>query len=96
MTDSFKILMHSSFESIHLMLMGNLDSSKTDQIVDAVEKYSKNYSKIFIHTGALEKIDECDLKLFGDYPYEEKLNPVQIFFTGENAEKLAPGGNILK
>ena len=96
MTGSFKILMHSNSESIHLKLVGDLDNTTTNQIVGAVEKYSKSYSKIFIHTGALEKISKCDLKLFQDHLNEKEVNPAQIFFTGENAEKLAPKGIILK
>lgn len=93
MANNFQIFVHRDGGSLHLKLIGDFDGSSVHKLLAALKRNCHGASRVYIHTNCLEKIST-----FGQNIFRGKLDILQsksisVVFTGENASKLAPGGN---
>jgi hypothetical protein len=90
MEAKFRILIHRNSESLHLKLLGDFDGGSARQLINIITNYRFKVGRIFVHTSGLNSVDPsgADLlrtKLKLDIPVS-----VNLVFTGEKAEAIAP------
>ena len=90
MASNFRISTHRNSESLHLKLIGDFDGSSAWQLLRLIKKSSGGSQRVFIHTSCLERIYPFGRNTFHQILDELKGEKTFLFFTGENANQIAP------
>ncbi len=90
MAGNFGIYIHKNSDNLHLKLTGDFDGSSAHELINVLQRYSGNTTKVFIHTDALK-----DVHPFGRNVFHKNLQILNgsrptMLFTGENAAQLDP------
>ena len=89
MGSDFRILIHSNSDSLHLKLAGHFDEISAGKLVSILNRYGDQFSTIFIHTNALQRVAYSGRKSFQDGMVPLEKQNVRIIFTGEYASSLS-------
>ncbi len=92
MANNFKILVHKSETSVHLKLMGDFDDSSAMELIETLRHAMLGASRIFIHTNGLREIYPFGKNVLEKNVGSMNIQTVPLFFTGENAYRVAPDG----
>jgi len=90
MASNFKILVHRNGESLHLKLLGDFDGSSACQVIETMKKNSSGLGRIFVHTNGLRTIYPFGQDVFINSMHDFNKRSINVIFTGENSNKLAP------
>lgn len=93
MASNFKILVHRNGDSVHLKLAGDFDGSSAFELLDVVKKHGRALHKMFIHTDSLKAVHPFGPDVFKKNLSDLKGSSLQLFFTGEDAQQIAPAGS---
>ena len=90
MASKFRISTHRNNEGLHLKLIGDFDGSSAFELINVLKKNWNGAYRVFIHTERLR-----DIYPFGQHTFQHNLSDLKghdmrIFFTGENADHIAP------
>ena len=90
MAHPFHILVHRNDENVHIKLVGDFDNKAASELIDIMKLHSRNVSRIFIHTDALERITFCDEEKFRNRLLKrpEETTP-QLLSTGRFSEMFS-------
>jgi len=95
MTNNLKIIVHRDGGSLHLKLVDDFNRNSVQKLLCALKRNCHGVSRVYIHTSCLKKIFPFDRNVFQKKLDIMKSKSISVVFTGENASKLAPGGNYL-
>jgi hypothetical protein len=86
----FRISTHRSNDNLHISLSGNFDGKAAHQLLNILQDNPSGVSNVFINTENLDSIYHS-----GKEAFQERIDliveqSVDLFFTGENAERMVP------
>jgi hypothetical protein len=90
MACNFRILLHKNSESVHLNLAGDFDGSSAHELLNTIKSCSNNVNRVFIHTNGLKEVHPFGEKVFRNHLREVDHSDINLVFTGENGNTLAP------
>ena len=90
MATNFKVFKTRNCNRLHLNLHGDFDGISAHQLIDILDKYSRNVTKVIVHTTYLKQIHPFGCNVFHAEFKNLKISPLEIEFTGQNADKIAP------
>ena len=88
MATNFRICLHRNSENLHLKLIGDFDGSSACELIKTLEFNCRGASKVFIHTGRLNRIYPFGRQVFCnnlDIMHRQRLS---LVFTGVKASQL--------
>ena len=90
MAANFKVFKTRNYNKLHLNLHGDFDGISAHQLIDILDKNCRNVSKVFVHTTYLKQIHPFGSNVFHTEFKTLKISPLEIEFTGQNADKIVP------
>lgn len=94
MASNFRIFVHRNSDSLHLKLAGDFDGTSAFELLDMVKKNRQGLRKVFIHTSNLKAIHPFGVQVFEKSLSELKGSSLQLLFTGEFAQQIAPAEGL--
>jgi hypothetical protein len=91
----FKISTHRSNDNLHISLSGNFDGEAAHQLLNILQGNPSGVSNVFVNTENLDRIYASGKKAFQERIDLIVEQSVDLFFTGENAERMVPSSYMM-
>ncbi|MBN1625339.1 MAG: hypothetical protein JW944_02345 [Deltaproteobacteria bacterium] len=97
MKNEFHVLIHRNDENVHFKLTGDFDEKAASEFMNALDLYAWNASRVFVHTDALNAINDFDEQRFKSRLYNNpKCHAVKILPTGRFSRIFIPPEHTLE
>jgi len=83
---SDKPLIHRNGRSIHLKPVGVFDPGAARELIDHVERFGRDGTRLFIHTNGLEAVEPAGIEGYRRRIAAKRSRSNSVVYTGENRD----------
>ena len=86
MTSHPKLLIHRNGRSVHLKPVGVFDPGAARELIDNLERFDRDGTRLFVHTNGLEAIDPEGIQAYRRQAASMHSRSHSVVFTGEKRD----------
>jgi len=90
MASNFRIATKRKERTMELRLTGDFDGTSADELLHLLGNDTKGIQRVLVDTKAVRRVYDFGRNTFQKNLYRIKTLPLQLVFTGEKADQIAP------
>ena len=90
MASNFRIAASRKQETMELRLAGDFDGTSADELLHLLGRETKGVSRVLVDTRNVRRVHDFGRSTFQKNLYRLKTLSLQLVFTGDKADQIAP------